>query len=383
MNAKQEAAHRILVSADRALANRDFSTALGLYNEVFLMGFESWPMHVNTAQCLKRLGNLDRAFHHFDRAFMIKRRPDRWSRELPPDPGASPKEPVSAVFVSNLREQLDYLRRLGKLHWYSEAVSSELASVGRLLETAYGRSGAGTVDVGSPWVKALLRLAPSRPALVSNGPLISTNVQIQEVPLSGGERDRFYIIDNLFTPVALEGVVEQLLTSTIWFDSRPQRSYLGAHLHDGLATPFMLDVANSLRGVVESLVGKVVVAQFWAFRYLANSKGIDIHADQGDWNLNVWPVSEQHLIDTGGQGGMTIYDLRIADDVPFDQYNSLPDLNKARIEQANAKAHVVPYRGNRAVVFPSKYLHKTNTATFADKFVGRRINVTLMADAAA
>lgn len=110
---------------------------------------------------------------------------------------------------------------------------------------------------------------------------------MEEISLYGGEGDRFYIIDNLFNPVALEQLLEQLLCSTIWFDARSQ---------------------------------------------------------------------------------------------PFEQYNSQPELNRARIERANAHSHVVPYRGNRAVVFPSKYLHKTNAATFSNAFAGRRINMTLMAD---
>ncbi|KQV36975.1 hypothetical protein [Rhizobium sp. Root1204] len=382
MNTRQSDAQNLLVCADGALGHRDFSSALNLYNQVFSMGFESWPMHVNAAQCHKRLGDLDGAFRHFDRAFMIKRRPDSWAGELPPNVAPAPNEPTSAIFVSNLRDQLDHLKGLGQAPWYTDAVSGELAAAGNFLESAYGRSGAGMLDFISPWVTAMLKLAPNRPALSVDGDLLSTDMKIQEIPLYGGDGDRFYVIDNLFSPQALAGLLEQLLASTIWFDARPQRSYLGAHLHDGLATPLMLEVAKNLRGVVEKLVGNVVVAQLWAFRYLANSKGIDIHADQGDWNLNVWPVSEENLVDTGDQGGMTIYDLRIADDIPFDQYNSRPELNKARIERANAHAHVVPYRGNRAVVFPSKYLHKTNAATFANTFAGRRINLTLMADKA-
>lgn len=382
MNARQQVAQQTLVAADRALGQRDFSSALGNYNRVFEMGLESWPMHVNAAQCHKRLGDLDSAFKHFDRAFMIKRQPDIWSGTLPPQPRPMPNEVVTTVFVKNLQEQLEYLVSKEHLPWYPGPAASELEAFRRMVELGYGACGSCTVDLANPWMSALLRTAPHRSTPGAMDELLSSEMHISEIPLSGGEGDRFFVIDNLFNQPTLDGLLEQLLNSTIWFDSRAQRSYLGAHLHDGLATPFMLGVTKTLRDVVTTLVGNVAVAQLWAFRYLANSKGIDIHADQGDWNLNVWPISEEHLIETGDQGGMTIYDLRIADDIPFDQYNSQPDLNRERIERAKAVAHVVPYRGNRAVVFPSKYLHKTNAASFSDRFEGRRINVTLMADKA-
>ncbi|TPW27332.1 hypothetical protein FJU08_20200 [Martelella alba] len=378
MNAfDRQAAQRALADADRALMSRDFATALGGYDQVFAMGLESWPMHVNAAQCHKRLGDLESAFRHFDRAFEIRRRPHDWAQKRPPAAPAA-REPVNTVFVANLREQLAYIADHGGIDWFSPAIAEELGSVERLLSEFYGPTGSGAIEAGTDWVRALLTLAPCRPAYQADMPLLSPDMRIEEVPLSGD--DRFYIIDNLFAPKALERLLDQLLRSTIWFDARAQRSYLGAHLHDGLATPFMLDVARTLRDVVERLVGPVVVAQLWAFRYLTNSKGIDIHADQGDWNLNVWPVSADNLLDNGDQGGMTIYDLRIGEDVPFDQYNSQPELNRSRIEKAKAASHIVPYRGNRAVVFPSKYLHKTNAAVFSDTFTGRRINVTLMAD---
>ena len=38
----------------------------------------------------------------------------------------------------------------------------------------------------------------------------------------------------------------------------------------------------------------------------------------------------------------------------------------------------VPYRGNRAVIFDSNMLHKTDRISFRDGYENRRINVTLL-----
>ncbi|WP_172328458.1 hypothetical protein [Mangrovicoccus sp. HB161399] len=333
-------AHQLLASADRALSGQLYDLALERYGKVFGMGLESWPMHVNAAQCHKRRGDLDAAFAHFDRAFALKRQ----GRAAAPGGAANP------VQLAHLSEQLAWLERTGRIGQLPAESPTDL------LEICVHRS------------------VPAIPAQVLSGAM-----SVERIALSGGPGDAIYVIDSLLSPEALDGLMEQLLGSTFWFDARAERHYLGAHLHDGLATPFMLAVAKAMRQVMADLAGPLRIAQLWAFRYLRDSQGIDIHADQGDWNLNLWPVHERHL-EPGGTGGMTLWDLRIGRDIPFAQYNARPDLNRSRIEAAAAAAHRVPYRGNRAVLFPSKYLHRTDAARFSQSFEGRRINLTMMAD---
>ncbi|WP_138468828.1 hypothetical protein [Poseidonocella sp. HB161398] len=341
MQDRQLRAERLLAAADGALAAGAHGAALERYRQVFAMGLESWPMHVNAAQCLKRQGDLAAAFAHFDRAFALKRlRPGR----------SAPREAANPLQLKHLEEQLGWLERTGRI------AAQPAGGPAALAETC------------------LLRAAPDIPET-----MLSERLSVQRIALSGGAGDAIYVIDNLLSPGALAGLAEQLLGSTFWFDARAERHYLGAHLHDGLATPFMLALARAMHAVTERLAGPVRVAQLWAFRYLRESRGIDIHADQGDWNLNLWPVSEAFL-EPGGQGGMTLWDLRIGADIPFAEYNARPDLNRSRIAAAGAAAHQVPYRGNRAVLFPSRYLHRTDAARFSEAFEGRRINVTMMAD---
>lgn len=371
---RREIAQQRLAQADQALAARGYGAALSAYRSVLGMGFESWAIHINTAQCLKRTGQLQAAFGHYERAFALKRRPSDWrtgGRDALP-PAVATAEPVTETYLRQLIAQLNWLQAEDRIDWFDEAVASEL----RFLLAGGGR---GRI---SPWSKALTQLCAHRVEAAVPGVIMNPEARVTRVPLSGGEGDAFYILDDVLTPQARTALLAELLGNTYWFDARADRRYLGAHLHDGFSTPLVLALAQAMQAAISARVGQVAMAQLWAFRYLEDSDGIDIHADQGDWNLNIWPVDECHLSQAGGEGGMTLYDLRIGADIPFELYNARPDLNRARIEAAGARAHVVPYRGNRAVLFPSRYLHKTNAARFADSHEGRRINVTMMADRA-
>jgi hypothetical protein len=48
------------------------------------------------------------------------------------------------------------------------------------------------------------------------------------------------------------------------------------------------------------------------------------------------------------------------------------------LEQNHAISIAVPYRANRAVIFDSALLHKTNKVRFRYGYCNRRINITLL-----
>ncbi|WP_406871167.1 hypothetical protein ABEB22_15715 (plasmid) [Thioclava sp. 'Guangxiensis'] len=361
---RQRQAQTLLAAADDALGRQAYAQALGLYRQVFGLGFESYPIHVNAAQCLKRMGDLDLAFQHFDRGFRIRRRPDLWAGGVP-EAAPMTQEGFGPVAGAALAGQLEYLSDLGRIDWFTSGIAEDLRGCRLTAQTA-----------------KLMARASYLPPVTLPEEVLNPAPRIRRVALSGGAGDCFYILDDVLSDAGRQAVLEYLLQATIWFDARESRGYLGAHLHDGFANALVLRLAREMQATITRLAAPVDVAQLWAFRYLRESQGIDIHADQGDWNLNIWPVDHAHLQAEEGAGGMTLYDLKIGADIPFAEYNARPELNRQRIAQAGAQAHPVPYRGNRAVLFPSKYLHQTNAARFADTHEGRRINITMMADLA-
>ena len=50
----------------------------------------------------------------------------------------------------------------------------------------------------------------------------------------------------------------------------------------------------------------------------------------------------------------------------------------AFLAEAKAEPVVIPHRANRAVVFDSDLFHETDRIDFADGYLNRRINVTML-----
>ena len=77
-------------------------------------------------------------------------------------------------------------------------------------------------------------------------------------------------------------------------------------------------------------------------------------------------------------GGLLLWDKMPPLDWRFDDYNS--DARVADVMDFLADAEVVrvPYRCNRAVVFDSELLHKTDHTDFRAGYQNRRINITML-----
>ena len=56
----------------------------------------------------------------------------------------------------------------------------------------------------------------------------------------------------------------------------------------------------------------------------------------------------------------------------------MPMLRRTFLLKANARAIVIPYRANRAVIFNSNLFHQTDKMNFKEGYANRRINLTLL-----
>lgn len=115
------------------------------------------------------------------------------------------------------------------------------------------------------------------------------------------ENNGIAVIDQALIPDAIEGLRQQLLKSTVWFDLK--RGHLGAYLEDGLASGLLLQVAEEFQTRLEGIIQRKRLVQAWAYKYLYNGDmGIRPHADEGAITVNCWltPDSENLNASTGG-----------------------------------------------------------------------------------
>lgn len=358
-----------------------FAAARAGYEALLDDGFDSYALQSNLALCHKRMNDWPGAVEHFTAAFRLKRAIGVAPGGAPaPSVGARAQAPHFGAFqIGHLIDQLDYLKMVDDAPWFDAPSRDALENACRFLNDCYGPHGAGPLPLHLPeTAKACLSDCPSYVFDLPRGPIVDPGARIvaHSLPDSGAT---FYVVDGILSPDALECLRRFLIRSTIWFDARPGRRYLGAHLHDGLANALVEATVSALREFLTPFAGATSVAQVWAFKYAAKSAGIDLHADQADWNINFWLADDRWNLDPE-TGGMTIYDCVAPAEWGFEQYNSRPDLARSLIKSARPSDQHVRHRTNRAVIFPSKLLHATDAVNFADDYEGRRMNMTVLFD---
>jgi tetratricopeptide (TPR) repeat protein len=183
--------------------------------------------------------------------------------------------------------------------------------------------------------------------------------------------------DNLLTPPALSGLQRYLLESTIWHDFGYIDRFVASYLEDGLACPLLLQIVDELRGAFPELLGNLPLTQAWAFKGLAARATVDAHADDAAITVNFWVTPDAANRNPEGSGLAVCRALppavREVGDYDGDRERAVVFLAQHAADILN-----VPYRENRAVMFRSRLLHRSDAPEFGIMYENHRINVTLL-----
>ena len=113
----------------------------------------------------------------------------------------------------------------------------------------------------------------------------------------------------------------------------------------------------------------------WAYKYDSQLSGIELHADAAAVNVNFWITpSEANL--SPESGGLEVYTREAPLEWDFEKYNR--DQDALRDFVADGDSKVIPHRENRAVVFNSNLVHRTDSLEFKEGYENRRINITML-----
>jgi tetratricopeptide (TPR) repeat protein len=189
-------------------------------------------------------------------------------------------------------------------------------------------------------------------------------------------RPQIVVVDNLLTLDALEKLRRFCWGSTIWHKDY-EEGYLGAMPEGGFSCPLLAQIADELRDIFPTIFKEHGLRYLWGFKYDSTLSGIAIHADFAAVNVNFWITPDEANLDPAS-GGLEVWDIAAPLDWDFDKYNRDPAGNRAFLEKAGAKSVKIPYRANRAVIFDSNLFHKSDTITFQQGYLNRRINVTML-----
>jgi hypothetical protein len=206
-------------------------------------------------------------------------------------------------------------------------------------------------------------------------------VELREVELREVERryveDGVVVVDSLLTPRALSALFEWCVEATLWFDANPQ-GYVGAYFEAGFASPLLAQVVEEMRAALPGILSPHNLTEVWAYKYDSEGEGIRIHADSAAVNVNFWITPDEANLDPS-TGGLLVYPTAEAPQGwGFREYNS-PEGEAEMVKMAERGEKVrVPYRQNRAVIFNSSMLHRTDEFRFKRGFANRRINLTFL-----
>jgi tetratricopeptide (TPR) repeat protein len=186
------------------------------------------------------------------------------------------------------------------------------------------------------------------------------------------------VIDSFLSPAALAAMQRFNLWTGAWTSEYPDNKYLGGFSAKGYISELHLQLARDLRQAMPGVFKEHRLMEFWGFKYDAKlGRGINVHADHAQVNLNFWVTPDPYNLDPDS-GGLRLYDAPAPADWAFDDYNHNADKIHQYLREQGAKERVVTYRCNRAVLFNSALFHETDSIRFADSYQGRRVNMTYL-----
>jgi tetratricopeptide (TPR) repeat protein len=207
--------------------------------------------------------------------------------------------------------------------------------------------------------------------VLRNQPASSANDIAFSPPKSGA-----LVIDDFLTQAALESLKKYLLRSTIWHDFTHIQGYVASYLEDGLACPLLLQIADEIHCRYSEILGDHPLSQAWAFKGLQAGSCIGAHADDAVISVNFWLTPDKANL--GSEGGLSICLEAPPPDWKLEDYSNDQRRSSEFMARFEPNTLRVPYRENRAVMFHSRLLHKSDAPHFAAGYENNRINISLL-----
>ena len=183
------------------------------------------------------------------------------------------------------------------------------------------------------------------------------------------------VVDNLLSEDALRRLRAFCREATIWKDVNP--GHLGSHLHDGFCAPLLLQIAQELRHRLPAILADHPLIDMWSYKCDPESGGRGIHADRAAVNFNFW-ISPDEANRQPESGGLEVFKAEAPLSWDYHSNNNQQDAIDRCLDEQGRDSTTVPHRANRAVIFNSNLLHKTDDCHFRGGYINRRTNITML-----
>ncbi|MFN8578697.1 MAG: tetratricopeptide repeat protein [Candidatus Sericytochromatia bacterium] len=208
---------------------------------------------------------------------------------------------------------------------------------------------------------------------ILNNSLEFTSIQDKYI----NSKNQIIYFDDFLNPQALEEIRKFCLLSTIWHEYDRKRGYIASYLSNGFNFRLIYQLATELQNSFPKIFKQYNLRNVWAFKYMDNSEGVLIHADEAVINVNFW-ITPDNSNNDKNSGGMIVYNKKAPKNWSFDKYNTNTDYINKFVNQSDTISEKITYKENRVVIFNSSLFHQTDNFDFKKGYENHRINITLL-----
>lgn len=368
---------RVDVVYNKAIAQKaagDLAGAVASYRIVIARAPDLHAAYRNLGNILLDQGHLAEAAEVYHAGFLRRR-----AR------GANPADPeLRVTSAAKLRHDLQQLEHLVGQGLLAPADRSLIDGYRTVLAEVEAVADGGRVELSDAQLARLggsyQRILHVDPAPAITGPVINPALDADRITRRYFEGSaQLAVVDDLLTPAALSALRRFMNDSSIWHKWRfsNDNGYVGAMLADGFFNPLLVQISEAIRAALPAIFGPHRLQQTWAFKHSETMNGVPIHADSAAVNVNFYTTPDDANLDPDS-GGIVVWDTTAPLDWSFEKINTDEQALLRHLEAVGARAHRIPHRQNRMVIFDSDLVHRTDDLRFRPGYLNRRINVTML-----
>ncbi len=290
---------------------------------------------------------------------------------------------ASPFFFENLIGHINHLLGRGKLH----SSFSQLAGIYReiLAESADTTDSQGLITLSPAQARRVQAVLPKALHYADSAPVpgAAVNPTLDGTAIQRNYREspwRMTWFDDFLTTDALNSLRDFCLESTIFFRQSPN-TFVSSYLDEGFNCSILYKIASELKTTFPEILGPLHLQNIWCYRQAPIGDGVRAHSDQAAVTFNFWLTADDANLDNKS-GGLVLYDRE--QPLEWDWYKTNYEKDDPAVLQRimtylqGANTKTIPYRENRAVMFYSNMLHRSDRFRFKRGYKNSRMNVTML-----
>lgn len=116
----------------------------------------------------------------------------------------------------------------------------------------------------------------------------------------------------------------------------------------------------------------------WSFLYEYECEGVSTHSDYESVNLNMWVTRDESILNSETHNGLDIWKIHPPENWDKNKSNNDIVAIEKYLETEKPQLIKIKHKCNRAVLFDSRYFHKTQGVKTLERWQHKRINYTMM-----